>query len=213
MGSGASKPDGLPKAQVWTRYAHLPKLYQSITLILPSSETPVQFSEQLVNSLQSSTEVRLPPNSIQKTLHLGNYTNPNTQTDSTRAKTLELHIQARVADELKRLQERASKDFEELTAKLSSDDEPSASPEKNAGEQLRQVGRDAVQKDVQELKSKLERRRKLVAVDEGVDRAKSEVVRCLRENDRRPLDCWREVEAFRREVRRLEGEWVEKVVR
>jgi altered-inheritance-of-mitochondria protein 13 len=75
------------------------------------------------------------------------------------------------------------------------------------------VGRDAVQKDVQELKAKLERRRKLVEVDEGVDRAKSEVVRCLRENDRRPLDCWREVEAFRKEVRRLEGTWVEKVVR
>ncbi|KAM3075930.1 hypothetical protein ACMFMG_006557 [Clarireedia jacksonii] len=170
MGSGASKPDGLPKAQVWT------------------SETPVQFSEQLINSLQSSTE-----------------------TDSTRAKTLELQIQARVAEELKKLQERASKDFEELTAKLSSDDQPSA--EKNAGDQLRQVGRDAVQKDVQDLKAKLEKRRKLVELDEGVEKAKSEVVRCLRENDRRPLDCWREVEAFRNEVRRLEGTWVEKVVR
>ncbi|PQE07122.1 hypothetical protein CJF31_00004765 [Rutstroemia sp. NJR-2017a BVV2] len=183
-------PTGSPKHKSGLGKQALPKLYQSITLILPSSETPVQFSEQLINSLQSSTE-----------------------TDSTRAKTLELHIQARVAEELKKLQERASKDFEELTAKLSSDDEPSASAEKNAGEQLRQVGREAVQKDVQELKAKLERRRKLVEVDEGVDRAKSEVVRCLRENDRRPLDCWREVEAFRKEVRRLEGSWVEKVVR
>ncbi|PQE24477.1 DUF1690 domain-containing protein [Rutstroemia sp. NJR-2017a BBW] len=184
MGSGASKPDGLPKAQVWT---------SSSTLCNPAPRF-VFFPDR-------------------PTLQLENYTDQNKQTDSTRAKTLELHIQARVADELKKLQERASKDFEELTAKLSSDDEPSASAEKNAGEQLRQVGRDAVQKDVQQLKTKLERRRKLVEVDEGVVKAKSEVVRCLRENDRRPLDCWREVEAFRREVRRLEGEWVEKVVR
>ena len=70
-----------------------------------------------------------------------------------------------------------------------------------------------MQNDVQELKRKLEQRKKLAAVDEGVEKAKSEVVKCLRANDRRPLDCWREVEEFKREVRRLEGVWVEKVVR
>lgn len=47
---------------------------------------------------------------------------------------------------------------------------------------------------------------------ESVENARSEVVRCLRENDRRPLDCWREVEAFKEEVKRLEKGWVEKVV-
>ena len=52
-----------------------------------------------------------------------------------------------------------------------------------------------------------------MAVDEGVEKAKSEVVKCLRENDRRPLDCWKEVENFKNEVRRLEGVWVEKIVR
>lgn len=40
--------------------------------------------------------------------------------------------------------------------------------------------------------------------DKGVVKAKDSVVKCLRENDRRPLDCWREVEAFKREVGRLE---------
>jgi len=40
--------------------------------------------------------------------------------------------------------------------------------------------------------------------DKGVMAAKDGVVKCLRENDRRPLDCWREVEAFKREVGRLE---------
>jgi altered-inheritance-of-mitochondria protein 13 len=62
------------------------------------------------------------------------------------------------------------------------------------------------------LKRKLEQRKRVKEVDESVEKAKSEVVRCLRENDRRPLDCWREVEAFKREVGRLEGSWVEKVV-
>jgi altered-inheritance-of-mitochondria protein 13 len=49
-------------------------------------------------------------------------------------------------------------------------------------------------------------------VPEGVDKARNEVVRCLRENDRRPLDCWREVEAFKEEVRRMEKGWVDKVI-
>ncbi|CAL3962682.1 unnamed protein product [Diplocarpon coronariae] len=176
MGSGSSKPDTAPKTQVWT------------------SETPVRFSQGLVDSLQSSPE-----------------------SDSTRAKTLELHIQARVSQELKKLQERASADFEELSAKISAAEDPTtqkaggdATPE---GDHLRQLGREAVQNDVSELKKKLEQRKKLVDLDDGVEKAKSEVVECLRLNDRRPLDCWKEVETFRQEVRRLEGRWVEKVVR
>jgi altered-inheritance-of-mitochondria protein 13 len=70
-----------------------------------------------------------------------------------------------------------------------------------------------VQNDVQELRKKLESRKKLADVDAGVEKAKSEVIKCLRDNDRRPLDCWREVETFKEEVRRLEGKWVEKIVR
>jgi len=70
-----------------------------------------------------------------------------------------------------------------------------------------------VQNDVKELRKKLEQRKKLTAVDEDVEKAKSQVVKCLRENDRRPLDCWKEVENFKNEVRRLEGVWVEKIVR
>jgi altered-inheritance-of-mitochondria protein 13 len=84
---------------------------------------------------------------------------------------------------------------------------------KSAGDTLRELGREAVQNDVKELRKKLEGRKKLADVDEGVEKAKSDVVRCLRENDRRPLDCWKEVEKFKEEVRRLEGVWVEKIVR
>jgi altered-inheritance-of-mitochondria protein 13 len=117
-----------------------------------------------------------------------------------------------VTAELQRLQARASQDFEELSAKLSSPDS-TPSPEKSAGDTLRDLGRESVQRDVQDLKKKLDSRKKLSDVDEGVEKAKADVVKCLRENDRRPLDCWKEVEVFKQEVRRLEGVWVEKVVR
>ncbi|TAQ89834.1 hypothetical protein B7494_g1840 [Chlorociboria aeruginascens] len=132
------------------------------------------------------------------------------ESDSTRAKILELHIQARVASELKKLQEKAAKEFEEVTKKISSE-EPGM--ERAEGDQAKDLGRESVENDVLELRKKLQSRKRLAEIDEGVEKAKSEVVRCLRENDRRPLDCWKEVQTFREEVRRLESVWVEKIVR
>lgn len=70
-----------------------------------------------------------------------------------------------------------------------------------------------MQSEVEELRKKLESRKRVTEVDEGVEKAKGELVACLRINDRRPLDCWKEVSRFREEVRRLEGVWVEKIVR
>lgn len=67
-------------------------------------------------------------------------------------------------------------------------------------------------KAIGELRAKLEERKGFRQVPEGLERARGQVVRCLRENDRRPLDCWREVEAFKEEVRRMEKGWVDQVV-
>lgn len=67
-------------------------------------------------------------------------------------------------------------------------------------------------KEVESLRARLEERKKVRQLPESLEQARSEVVRCLRENDRRPLDCWQEVEAFKEEVRRLEKGWVDKVI-
>jgi len=63
-----------------------------------------------------------------------------------------------------------------------------------------------VQKEIEVLRKKLQQRRlrEDVVGDKAVEKAKKEVVTCLRVNDRRPLDCWKEVEAFKKEVGRLE---------
>ncbi|KAH8907831.1 putative altered inheritance of mitochondria protein 13, mitochondrial [Coniochaeta sp. PMI_546] len=124
------------------------------------------------------------------------------ETDVSRSQALELQIQARVAAELKRLQE------EEAAALRAAEEKLSApSPEDDS-----KPSRQAVSKEVEALRQKLESRRKVREIPASVENARSEVVRCLRENDRRPLDCWKEVEAFKEEVRRLEKGWVEKVV-
>jgi altered-inheritance-of-mitochondria protein 13 len=70
-----------------------------------------------------------------------------------------------------------------------------------------------VSKEIAELKRKLENRKKIEQADQGVEKAKNELVQCLRTNDRKPLDCWKEREAFKREVGRLERQFVEKTVR
>ena len=69
-----------------------------------------------------------------------------------------------------------------------------------------------VSKEIEDMRKKLEERKQVRPLPDTVERARSEVVRCLRENDRRPLDCWQEVENFKAEVKKLEKGWVEKVV-
>lgn len=61
------------------------------------------------------------------------------------------------------------------------------------------------------MRKKLEERKTVRDLPENVETARSEVIRCLRENDRRPLDCWEEVERFKAEVKKLEKTWVDKV--
>ncbi|KAK5051866.1 hypothetical protein LTR84_002669 [Exophiala bonariae] len=71
-----------------------------------ASDTPIQFSQELIDSLQASSE-----------------------TNSTRAKSLELHIAQRVAAELEKLKSQESEAFESIRKKIASgeDDESSKS--------------------------------------------------------------------------------------
>ncbi|AEO54924.1 hypothetical protein MYCTH_2298129 [Thermothelomyces thermophilus ATCC 42464] len=134
------------------------------------------------------------------------------ETNISRLQSLELHIQERVTAELRRLREQEAESLRAAQQKLSA--EPAADQEQGS-EQQRQLGgpsRHEVAKAIQDLRAKLEERKKVRQLPESVESAKNDVVRCLRENDRRPLDCWREVEAFKEEVRKLEKGWVDKVV-
>ncbi|KAL8706235.1 MAG: hypothetical protein Q9201_000672 [Fulgogasparrea decipioides] len=153
---------------------------------------------------------------------------------STRAKDLELHIQRRVHSELARLDAEHSKRLAELKEQISAAPDsttesihpdartpdqstsPGGPDHKAAaqGDKLRELSRASVQKEIEMLQDKLKRRRlkEEVVKDKAVEKAKGEVVNCLRVNDRRPLDCWREVEAFKEEVGRLEREFLGKIM-
>ncbi|KAL9133339.1 MAG: hypothetical protein Q9175_005481 [Cornicularia normoerica] len=188
------------------------KLAPSSTQHVFTSETPVRFSQDLVDALQASPE-----------------------TDSTRAKDLEMHIQSRVAAELARLDAETTQTLKDLEARISSTPDtttestntPSTTipdqtgsaggPDHRAkaeGDRTRGLSRMKVQEEIDKLKGKLKERqlKEDIMKDREVNKAKEGVVACLRLNDRRPLDCWKEVETFRREVGRLEGAFLGKVL-
>ncbi|MCJ1233473.1 hypothetical protein MMC14_001431 [Varicellaria rhodocarpa] len=182
------------------------KIPPSSTQHVFSSETPVRFSQELIDALQSSPE-----------------------TDSTRAKDLELHIQSRVNAELSRLEAEQTKALKELEEQISASppdshqpsDQPNKSDSSSAtcdtnakGGKPQDLGRQSVQKEIETLRQRLSQRKlkEDIMNDKGVEKAKEDVVKCLRINDRRPLDCWQEVEVFKKEVGRLEKDFLGRVI-
>lgn len=114
-------------------------------------------------------------------------------------------MQARVAEELRKLQDKenaALKAAQQKAAEISEKEEKDAQSQNSSK---------IVSKEVETLRSRLEKRKQVKELPESVERTRSELVSCLIENDRRPLNCWKEVEAFKEEVRRLEKGWVDKV--
>ncbi|KAL3472328.1 hypothetical protein BJX99DRAFT_249770 [Aspergillus californicus] len=209
MGAGGSKPE----APAGSKHIF-------------ESNSPIQFSSNLVDGLQS-----------------------NTETDSARAQSLELQIQNRVAKELERIRAREQQTLAEIAKRLAEvkDTGPSTSitnptpavsyPAGSldldapripfAGREYtpappvateaavpvnRELNRESVNSEIEELRIKLEGRKKLAELDGPILKAKADVVGCLRLNDRRPLDCWKEVAEFKKEVSRLEEAFVDRIV-
>lgn len=169
-------------------------------------------------------------------------TNPPYQTDSTRAQDLELKKQIRTNEELSKVRDAQSKRLESLTASLTTDpakqeEDSSALPkhdpnslaahlsspfyhdwskkEKEEATIHPDSGRshDSVSKEIMDLRAKLDSRKKVEKVPQEVEKAKESLVSCLRTNDRRPLDCWEEVQAFKVEVGKLEKAFIQKAGR
>lgn len=107
-----------------------------------------------------------------------------------------------MAAELKKLHKEEDARLREMTARIAEATAPEQTP----------ISRHAVSEEVASLRRRLDDRAGVREVPEALERARGDVVRCLTENDRRPLDCWREVEKFKDEVRRMEKGWVEKVI-
>jgi altered-inheritance-of-mitochondria protein 13 len=145
----------------------------------------------LIESLQSSPEVHTTTSHTthyQATYKRAHQLTPP-QTDSTRAKTQELHVQSRINAELTRIRDASAKKLSDLTASLTTNIQPDAVPEQQTARdphtlaahlsspfyQDHSAGRPAaaapkpdsgrsaksVQQEVMDLKQKLEARKQL----------------------------------------------------
>jgi altered-inheritance-of-mitochondria protein 13 len=197
----------------------------------------------LIESLQSSPEVHTTTSHTthyQATYKRAHQLTPP-QTDSTRAKTQELHVQSRINAELARIRDASAKKLSDLTASLTTNIQPDAVPEQQTARdphtlaahlsspfyQDHSAGRPAaaapkpdsgrsaksVQQEVMDLKQKLEARKQLEKPSPELEKARENVQNCLRKNDRRPLDCWEEVELFKAEVGKMEKAFVQRAGR
>lgn len=154
---------------------------------------------------------------------------------------LELRVQERVHAELQRIRDAQAKKLESLTASLTTNppkegEVVSAAPTRDPNSLAAHLSspfyhdwsqedptptkpvasdrsHDSVEKEIMDLRQKLEQRKKLEKVPDSVDKAKESLVQCLRTNDRRPLDCWQQVEQFKREVGKLEQAFLQKAAR
>ncbi|EGD83839.1 hypothetical protein H112_07519 [Trichophyton rubrum D6] len=195
-----------------------------------SSNSPVQFSQVLVESLQSSSE-----------------------TDASRSQSLELHIQARVAEELNRIRERETQTLADIEKRIAASypsegpataksnistlasqplslesprvpfagtefdrvpatSAPAESSDEAAAINPKMISSGRVAKEIEALRESLASRPTIRKLDPELETAREGVVKCLRDNQKRPLDCWQEVDTFKREVARLEKEWVQKMI-
>ncbi|KAK6447056.1 hypothetical protein FP744_10003306 [Trichoderma asperellum] len=164
---------------------------------------PPSVSLPVLETLQTSPEVRLRLDIPYSPLPINTNMAVNPQTDASRSRLVEQHIQARVAEELKKLHQKeaeALKLAHDKLADLASSDAEEKGP-----------SRYTVGKEIEALSSKLEQRKKVRELPESVETARNNVIRCLRENDRKPLVCYDEVEAFKAEVKKLEKEWINRV--
>lgn len=190
----------------------------------------MSFSSGLLDSLQKNPEVRSPTRDLVIDAGL---ISQHEQSDSTRARNTEAKIQARVADELEKHLAEARRRVSETSEAISveSFDPYSLSPapswtekplvsriaDKLSGkssEEQRKPDTDSqsLSKDIENLRKRLASTRRRVELDEGIKSAKEDVITCLNKNHDRPLDCWREVDVFKKEVARLEKDFIDSSV-
>lgn len=136
-------------------------------------ETPVNFESKLIAQIDNSTE-----------------------TDFTRAQKAERYLQEKVSAKLADLEAEALKEFE---SKLSSSTLPDDS---NSNSSTNTLSTALVNEKVEQLKNrlaKLEESHKAKST-ESVVATKNSLTECLLKNKEKPLNCYDEVEQFKKAV-------------
>jgi len=158
------------------------------------AETPIQFSQDVVNQLADHMAAPDPP--------------PERQS------SIDAQIRARIQSELARLraeEEAVGAEIEHALEKENLDRERAMAGAEDASEGAGMVKSSAaLMGDLEELRSKVDRfkARREVEGDAQVQQKGQAVISCYKNSPSRALDCWREVSEFKASVSQLEEQYV-----
>jgi len=170
---------------------------ESKPIVLPvrGPETHIKFSNEVLAQLSSSLAETTPT--------------------PEREQVLDSHVRARVREEVAHLQEQEAEVRNEIARALEKENlrtegriASSTSHDENDGTVVASSA--SLREDVEEVRRRVERFQKRweeLGVH-GAESAREGVVKCYKDHPKRPLDCWREVEEFRKQVSALEQRFV-----
>ncbi|KAI5967132.1 hypothetical protein KGF57_000561 [Candida theae] len=144
--------------------------------------TPVDFSSTFLSQLEQSPE-----------------------SDYSRAQYTEKYIQDRVAQELQKLEAQTIKQFKETTNKAISIDNNNNNNSSSSSDAKSKLSVTESSAKIAKLTKLLEDNSKLeqVEITPALQNSREQVIKCLKENQGKSLNCWDEVETFRTLVRNL----------
>lgn len=139
---------------------------------------------------KSETKVFTPKAPVDFSASFLSHLENSKESDYTRAQYAEKYIQDRVSSELKKLEDDAVKRFQQTTGDALLKDD---------GDKL---SVNSLNEKVSNLKKLLHESAKLSQVELSADikTARQSVISCLKDNEGRPLNCWDEVEQFKKLV-------------
>ncbi|KAG4301824.1 hypothetical protein PCANB_002015 [Pneumocystis canis] len=144
------------------------------------SQFPLQFSSALVNHLDSKID-----------------------SNAIRAASLEEHIQERIAVEMERLHAKERDILIEVEKELT---KKNAQHEK-AQEKLNSFN---LKNEILDIERNINGLFRIKELDDTVLRKKNEVIQCLKQNEKRPLNCDEIIKEFRNQVHTLKDTFIKK---
>ncbi|KAK1921969.1 hypothetical protein DB88DRAFT_496731 [Papiliotrema laurentii] len=154
-----------------------------------------QAGDQVISAPEPSTSVQFSPSLVSR------LSSPATEQSTEKHSSTDEIVRRRLAAESAHIRAQEAEILQSISAALEKE---------NLDREKPGMSSEVLGRDIEEVREKVERMRKERAAreGEGVQRAREGVVRCYKEKSDRPLDCWKEVEAFKQEVGKLEQAFV-----
>ncbi|GFZ48634.1 hypothetical protein JCM24511_06383 [Saitozyma sp. JCM 24511] len=147
--------------------------------------------EHVISAPEPSTSVSFSPTLVDRLSH----------PPSEKPKSTDEVVRQRLAAEAAHIRQQEAEILEKISAALEKE---------NLDKEKPGMSSEVLGRDIEEVREKVQRMRneRSSRENEEVRRAKEGVVKCYLDNPEKPLDCWKEVEAFKAEVSKLEQAFV-----